>query len=208
MSRTISSLLLLLAAALLFACKDDGGGSTGGAGGAGFGGFGAISGAGAGAGAGGAGAGGAGAGGAGAGGAGAGGAGMGGSGSMATFAPTFSAIYQEIIVTTGCNGGPTCHTGPVAGNLMMNTKDEAYTSMVGVAAMGTTLVGDGPDCKDSGMMRVVAGQPDASLLVKKIESSMAMPPPCGSPMPLNPPMLTPMQIAQVRMWIQMGAMNN
>ena len=61
-----------------------------------------------------------------------------------------------------------------------------------------------PHCKDVGMMRVVPGQPDMSLLMKKVEMAV---PPCGGPMPPDPmpPALTPAQLQQIRTWIMMGA---
>lgn len=134
-----------------------------------------------------------------------GGAAGGGAGMGATGAPTFSAIFEEIIAGTGCNGGPTCHSGPAAGMLIMNNKAEAYTALIDQPAMGMNLLGGGMHCKDSGLKRVVAGQPDMSLLYKKISMTM---PPCGMPMPPSPPLLTAAQQMQVRTWIMNGAMNN
>lgn len=117
--------------------------------------------------------------------------------------PTFSAIYQEIIVGKGCNGGPTCHAGTVAGQLKMTTKMESYTALVGVKAMGVNLVmGTTPNCKDSNLVRVVAGNPDMSLFFKKVNSAM---PECGGKMPPSGAMLPPAMLDQIRMWIMNGA---
>lgn len=130
----------------------------------------------------------------------------GGSGDPEPGAPTFSAIYEEIIVATGCNGGPLCHGGLV-GMLRMNTKKEAYDSLVGVPAMGTNLADTvAPNCEDTDLVRVVPEDPGASLLMQKID-----PPggeaPCGSAMPPTG-MLEPAQIEQIRTWIANGAEND
>ncbi len=133
-------------------------------------------------------------------------------GTGATFvpgSPTFSAIFQEIILADGCNGGGLCHGGTLGqANLLMNDQAGAYAALVGVAAMGMTdprLMLGLPNCVDTGMMRVVAGQPDLSLLMKKVEGAM---PPCGTQMPPNPPPLAPEKIAQIRTWIMNGALND
>jgi hypothetical protein len=120
--------------------------------------------------------------------------------------PTFSAIFSEIIQATGCNAGGLCHGGTLGqGNLLLNEQAPSHAALVGVAAMGVTdprlML---PNCVDSGLMRVVAGQPDTSLLVKKIEGTM---PPCGQPMPPTGP-LTPAQVMQIRTWIMNGALND
>ena len=121
--------------------------------------------------------------------------------------PTFTAIFEEIIVGIGCNGGGFCHGGSVGqANLTMHDQASAHAALVGVAAMGMTdprlML---PNCVDTAMMRVVAGNPDMSLLVKKIES---MTPSCGQPMPPNPPLLDAAKVAQVRAWIMNGALND
>jgi hypothetical protein len=119
-------------------------------------------------------------------------------------APTFSAIFTDVIVATGCNGGTLCHAGTV-GNLTMNTKDQAYAALVGVKAMGMNLVqGKGANCADSGLTRVEPGKPDESLLMMKIEHMQ----PCGDPMPPTSVVLAADTVAQVRAWITKGAKNN
>lgn len=130
-------------------------------------------------------------------------------GTGATFvpgSPTFSAIFQEVIIATGCNAGGLCHGGTLGqANLLMNDQAGAHAALVGVAAMGMSdprlML---PNCVDSGMMRVVAGQPDMSLLVKKLEGTM---PPCGQPMPPTGP-LSAAQVTQIRTWIMNGALND
>lgn len=117
-------------------------------------------------------------------------------------AATFSAIYQEIIVDVGCNGGQ-CHSGPAAGGLSMRSKDVAYTNLVGVAAMGMSASGSG-NCADSGLLRVAPGDPDKSLLMMKLQHTQ----PCGGPMPSTNTTLPAPQLQQVRMWIANGAVND
>jgi outer membrane protein assembly factor BamB len=114
--------------------------------------------------------------------------------------PTFSAVYKEIIVGAGCAGSAICHGGD-NGHLVMNDKAGAYAALVGIDAMGENLVPNmGRDCKSSGLKRVVKGEPDQSLLVKKLEGTQ----PCGLAMPFGMK-LSDMQINQVRSWIQNGA---
>ena len=115
--------------------------------------------------------------------------------------PTWSAIWQEVIVNNGCNGGSTCHASVSGGNLVMQTKAGSYTALVNAAAGGNTGT---PTCMASGLMRVVPGNPDTSLLVNKLEQTM---PPCGSRMPPGG-MLKPEQIKQVRDWVAAGALDN
>jgi hypothetical protein len=91
-----------------------------------------------------------------------------------------------------------------AGKLVMQTKADSYTALVGVKAMGTNLSGGGPNCADTGATRVVAGDPTKSLLVDKIEN---MTPQCGLHMPPGG-MLTPAEIKQVKDWVMAGAKND
>jgi outer membrane protein assembly factor BamB len=130
-----------------------------------------------------------------------------GSGGTPPFTPgsaTWTAIFQEIIAGTGCNGGVSCHAGTAAGNLLMKTQADAYTALVGVAAMGMNVPAGGTNCKDTNMQRVVAGDPTNSLLYQKISAAM---PPCGAHMPPGGN-LTAAQISQIQTWIMNGAMNN
>ena len=114
--------------------------------------------------------------------------------------PTWTGVYNDIIVGTGCSGSAACHGGDV-GKLQMKDKDSSYKALVDVDAMGTNLTSDsGQDCKDSGLKRVVPGNPDESLLMKKLEDSQ----PCGTSMPPGAP-LPAEQIDQVRAWIEQGA---
>lgn len=55
------------------------------------------------------------------------------------------------------------------------------------------------------MLRVSAGDPDASYLVRKLEGAAGI---TGARMPLGGPPLDPALIANVRAWITAGAQNN
>jgi len=107
-------------------------------------------------------------------------------------APTFRAVYEEVLVAEGCNT-PLCHGGG-AGGLAMTSRDGAYAALVGAAAAG-------PFCDSSAMLRVVPGDPAASLLFEKVASRT---PRCGDPMPIAA-MLAERQIEQIREWIARGA---
>lgn len=109
--------------------------------------------------------------------------------------PTFHAVYDEIIVGEGCNT-PLCHGGG-AGGLAMTTRDGAYEALVGAPAAG-------PFCDSSGLLRVVPGDPEASLLWEKVASRA---PRCGDPMPISA-MLAERQVEQIREWIARGAAND
>jgi hypothetical protein len=113
-----------------------------------------------------------------------------------TYAPRFTAIYNEILVTT-C-AGPFCHGGAAAsGGVDMGTQATAYQTTVRVMA-------NGPDCADAGLLIVDPGDPDASLLYLKVTS-----PPCGNKMPpIYVPYLDAKQMAQISAWIAMGAQND
>jgi hypothetical protein len=108
---------------------------------------------------------------------------------------TFTAIYDEIFVAEGCNT-TSCHGGN-QGNLNMSTRDDAYANLVGVPASG-------PLCASSGLVRVVPGEPEASLLLDKVSND---PPVCGDLMPPANP-LDDQQIERIRSWIAEGAQND
>jgi hypothetical protein len=118
--------------------------------------------------------------------------------------PTWSAIYPEIIVKLGCNGGPSCHASSAGGKLVMQNQADAYAALVNVKAMGTNLQAGGTNCADTGLMRVKPSDPTNSLLVNKVEAATPM---CGMHMPPGG-MLTADQLKQLRDWISAGAMNN
>jgi hypothetical protein len=131
--------------------------------------------------------------------------GMGGTGGMApTFEPKWSAIYPEIITAKGCSQGAQCHGG-AGGMLNMSDAATAYAALVGVAAMG--VLPGAPNCSESGLTRVVPGDPDNSLLVQKLSNTQT----CGTQMPPGGPQggtFGPGQLEAVKAWIAAGAPNN
>jgi hypothetical protein len=112
-----------------------------------------------------------------------------------TYAPTFSAVYGEILLPV-C-AGLFCHGASETGNLPMVTADMAYAALVNVPAHG-------PNCGDAGLLRVAPGDPDASLLYLKVTN-----PPCGLKMPPSyEPYLDDRETAQIASWIAMGAQDD
>ncbi len=109
----------------------------------------------------------------------------------------FARITREVINTNNCSGA-LCHTGNAAG-FMLTSNDQLYTTLVGAQATG-------PGCAQSGMTRIVPGDPDNSLLFQKLIATAATPAPCGDPMPAAP--LPAEKIDLVRSWIEAGAPKN
>ena len=108
-------------------------------------------------------------------------------------APTLS-IIQLQICDTGC---APCHTDvgrtPAAGlNLRAGT---SFANLVGV-----------PSSNSPGAVRVIAGNPNNSYLVQKIEGAAGI---VGLRMPRGgPPFLSDAQATMIRDWIAAGAQNN
>lgn len=116
---------------------------------------------------------------------------------------TFTAVYNDVIAGEGCAGSSLCHAGE-AGKLTMKDRDSTYKALVGVDAQGENAPGSsGPNCSESGLLRVVPGKPDESLLVMKLEATQ----PCGDQMPIGNK-LSDERISQVRAWIEKGAQDN
>jgi phosphatidylethanolamine-binding protein (PEBP) family uncharacterized protein len=121
----------------------------------------------------------------------------------ATYAPTFDAIFTEII-TKGSAGNCTfgaCHGAPpteVNGMLQLFPDDKAMSYAALVGPSSTSMV-----CGASGKF-VVPGDPMMSLFYTKLLDA----PPCGARMPFMYPALSMMQLEQIRMWIVSGAMND
>jgi len=114
--------------------------------------------------------------------------------------PSWSNVYEQVIVANGCAGAGLCHGGD-GGALRLNDKAGSYKALVGVKAMGTNAIpGSGKNCVDTGLTRVVAGKPDESLLQQKLEGTQT----CGSSMPIGAK-LPDDQIKLVRDWIAAGA---
>ncbi len=110
-----------------------------------------------------------------------------------TYAPTYGAIYREVL-TPNC-AFEFCHGG--SGLFMdLETKELGYRTLVNFRAAGV-------DCQSTGLMHVLPGKPEESLLYLKITM-----PPCGKKMPLmyvTSGMLDPREIEQIRQWILRGA---
>lgn len=119
--------------------------------------------------------------------------------SAPTHAPTFDAVFDEVLCTNTCTGS-FCHGASGEGGLTLHRREEAYADLVGVLA-------DGSECATSGLTRVVPGDATASLLVQKLRPSPA----CGGAMPQlvelsNIGWVPPDQIAQIEAWISAGAL--
>lgn len=121
--------------------------------------------------------------------------------------PTFDSIFDNVLrskcATSSCHGA-----SPPTGNMQFDPDDADLThaSLVGVLAMGS-------ECGGTGRTRVLAGDPDNSLLVQKLEGDTSTPAPalddavCGSRMPEGGPYDVPAQAIQaIRDWIAGGAL--
>jgi len=119
-------------------------------------------------------------------------------------AASFSAIFQGIIVGTGCSSGQ-CHSLAAAGALDLTTQEAAYRNLVSVPAKGRVAPSSAAaSCSSSGLLRVAPGEPDRSLLVSKLEHTQT----CGAPMPNAGTRLPVAQLQLLRDWIQAGARND
>ncbi len=104
----------------------------------------------------------------------------------ATFTDVFSIIEAK------CGGGDFgCHVMGSSGELEMHDQASAYTNLVGV---------DSSECNGT---RVVAGDADASLIIKALEGTA-----CVDQMPRGRDPLSEDEIATIRSWIEAGALNN
>jgi polyvinyl alcohol dehydrogenase (cytochrome) len=108
---------------------------------------------------------------------------------------TFSAIYDDILLASGCTSSA-CHGAGARGGLDMSTRDGAYAELVGKVA-------EGGACAPTGLLRVAPGAPQQSLLQLKIDRVQ----PCGGPMPPSAP-LTDDSVERIRTWIAAGAPND
>jgi outer membrane protein assembly factor BamB len=115
------------------------------------------------------------------------------SGSARSMAPTFDAVYREVLEPSGCT---TTYCHGCGGNLAMMDRATAYDNLVNAAA-------DGKLCAKSGLRRVTPGKPNESLLYVKLLEN----PPCGVRMPVAGK-LPLADIEQIKAWITLGAMND
>lgn len=114
--------------------------------------------------------------------------------------PTLSSIQREIFGAGDSSGRPACtncHTDvgrtPAAGLNLLDGR--SYASLVGVAARNK-----------AGATRVIAGDPDNSYLVHKLEGTPGI---VGARMPFNSTnYLTDGQMLIIRRWIALGAKND
>lgn len=115
-----------------------------------------------------------------------------GDGMMEVIDPTYANIQERVFVAS-CSSFSSCHdsSGPPAQGLDLET--DAITALVGVES---TVA--------AGRILVVAGDPDNSYLIEKIES---MTPAVGVQMPPNQP-LDQNKIDALKAWIADGASAN
>lgn len=106
--------------------------------------------------------------------------------------PTFTQVYEDVLQPSCAFS--TCHGGSNgSGDFGFTDAAEAYAALVGIESL------DSP-----GSVRVVAGDPDASYLVAKLEAAAGI---VGDPMP--PPSGIEAERAQlVRAWIAAGALQD
>ena len=115
--------------------------------------------------------------------------------------PTFSSIQGEIFETTDASGRAACtqcHSDAGGRNPSggLNLRhDLAYATLVGIASRGKP-----------GAVRVIAGDPDHSYVVQKLEGAPGI---VGERMPrTGGPYLTEGQISIIKRWIETGARND
>jgi len=111
--------------------------------------------------------------------------------------PTFSSIYQEILMSADPAGRQACIRCHVPGRggfnqvgMNLSTPDLAYTNLVGFRSV-----------ERPNLLRVAPGDPTNSYLLKKLTGQDIT----GSRMPLNADPLTEGQIQIIARWIERGA---
>jgi polyvinyl alcohol dehydrogenase (cytochrome) len=118
--------------------------------------------------------------------------------------PTFANVYTQIIAKSCIDAQ--CHGSSAQGKLGMVGPTGAYGNLINNPAQGTCPGPDGSTtnscaCGESGLTRVIPGDPDHSLLVMKLSGN----PPCGDRMPPNAEPLSDDLQKLVRNWILAGA---
>lgn len=119
-------------------------------------------------------------------------------------APTFANVYAAVIAKSCIDAQ--CHGSSAQGKLGMNGGIGAYSSLVNTPAQGICPGPDGSTmnscaCGESGLTRVIPGDPDHSLLMMKLSGN----PPCGDRMPPNAEPLPQELQDLVKNWILAGA---
>jgi hypothetical protein len=104
---------------------------------------------------------------------------------------TFTEVYS--IISMRCGGGDFgCHAMGTSGGLNMQSQTLAYMNLVGVAS---------EQC--NGETRVVAGDAEASLIIKALEGTA-----CVDQMPYGRDPLSADELGTIRSWIAAGALDN
>jgi hypothetical protein len=104
-------------------------------------------------------------------------------------APSYASVYA--LITESCLG---CHGA--GKTLDLSTPELAHAGMVGISAQYSACVSDG----GVSPLRVVAGEPDSSLLIAKLEGTQG----CGKQMPPKA-LLAAEKLAVFRAWVAAGA---
>ena len=113
--------------------------------------------------------------------------------------PTFSSIQRDIFErgdSSGRQACVTCHTpaqAPFSGGLDLS-HNAAYAALVAATSP-----------LKPGAVRVVAGDPEASYLIHKLEGRATI---VGVRMPQGGPFLSHEQVDVIRRWIERGARND
>ena len=107
-----------------------------------------------------------------------------------TLTATFASI-QANIFTPICTK---CHAGPAAPQGLQLDAQHSYALLVGV-----------PSTESPSILRVKAGDPDNSYLVRKLENAPGI---VGAQMPFGGPYLPQSSIDVIRQWISDGAMKD
>src|SRR2546425_8033626 len=115
--------------------------------------------------------------------------GGGGSAPPATgLAPTLDSIQANVFSVSCALSG--CHTGAGAPFGLRLDLGFSYGNLINV-----------PSPRDSNLIRVVPGDPDASFLIQKLQGTQTL----GNRMPDGGPYLTTATVNVIRQWIQDGA---
>jgi hypothetical protein len=114
-------------------------------------------------------------------------------------------VWRKVILANNCQQAQ-CHGAAKAGNLSLATKADAHDNLVGKPADGPCTMAPGVTCGcvDSGKTRVVANDPDNSLLVEKLSGSNT----CGDRMPPTGELIPEAELDLVKRWINAGAPND
>lgn len=113
-------------------------------------------------------------------------------GNVATFTMIYGEIFQKF-----CNAD-FCHGSSKPDFFDVSSKRAAYDSLVNAPASSTRK------CADSGLLRVVPGEPESSLLRLKLRT---MGTPCGQQMPIGGELRPELQML-IEQWIREGAHDN